>query len=50
MTIEEQMTEFRKKVIQLKKRDKDESILSPIWIIETNTNDNVTPDDNEDYP
>ena len=27
MTIEEQMTEFRKKVIQLKKRDKDESIL-----------------------
>ena len=50
MTIEEQMTEFRKKVIQLKKRDKDESILSPIWIIETNTNDNVTPGDNEDYP
>ena len=58
-SIEEQMTEFQKKnhdnicnikVIQKKKHDKNESILSPICISETDINDNVASNNSEDYP
>ena len=57
--IEEQMTEFRKKNHEkylqykgnsAKTHDKDESILSPICISETDKNDNVASDNSEDCP
>ena len=51
------MIEFREKKEYLqykgysaKAYSKDESILSPILIIETDINDKVTSDNNEDYP
>ena len=56
-SIEEQMTEFRKKnhekylqynCTSAKTQDKDESILSRICISETDINDNVTSDNSED--
>ena len=58
-SIKEQMTEFRKKNHEkylqykgnsAKTHDKDESILSPICISETDKNDNVASDNSEDCP
>ena len=58
-SIKEQMTEFRKKNHEkylqykgnsAKTHDKDESILSPICISETDKNDNVRSDNSEDCP
>ena len=58
-SIEEQMTEFRKKIMKniynikvnsVKTYEKDESILSPIFISETDKNDNVTSYNSEDCP
>ena len=58
-SIEEQIIEFRKKnhekylqykCYSTKTPDKDESILSPICINETDINDNVTSGNSGDYP